>query len=35
MNLTEHSLTFENFDFMELVDIPLKNYEDDHDDRKY
>ena len=32
MNLTERSLTFEIFDFMELVDLPLKDYEDDHND---
>lgn len=35
MSLTEHSLTFEIFDFMELVDLPLTDYEDDHDDQKY
>jgi hypothetical protein len=32
MNLTERSLKFEIFDFMELVDLPLKDYEDDHND---
>ena len=32
MNLTERSLTFEIFDFMELVDLPLKDYEEDHND---
>ena len=29
MNLTERSLTFEIFDFLELVDLPLREYEDD------
>ena len=32
MSLTERSLKFEIFDFMELVDIPLKDYEDDNYD---
>ena len=32
MNLTERSLTFEIFDFMELVDLPLKDYEEDNND---
>jgi len=32
MNLTERLLTFEIFDFMELVDLPLKDYEEDHND---
>ena len=32
MNLTERSLAFEIFDFMELVDLPLKDYEEDHND---
>ncbi len=32
MNLTERSLTFEIFDFMELIDLPLKDYEEDHND---
>ena len=32
MNLTERSLTFEIFDFMELVDLPLKDYEEDDND---
>jgi len=32
MNLTERSLTFEIFDFMELVNLPLKDYEEDHND---
>ena len=32
MNLTERSLTSEIFDFMELVDLPLKDYEDDPND---
>ena len=32
MSLTERSLKFEIFDFMELVDLPLKDYEDAHND---
>ncbi len=32
MNLTERSLTFEIFDFMEIVDLPLKDYEEDNND---
>jgi len=32
MNLTERSLTFEIFDFMELVNLPLKDYEEDDND---
>ena len=32
MNLTERSLTFEIFDAMELVNLPLKVYKDDHND---
>jgi hypothetical protein len=32
MSLTERSLKFEIFDFMELVDLPLKDYKDDHND---
>jgi len=32
MNLTERSLTFEIFDFMEFVNLPLKDYEEDDND---
>ena len=32
MTLTERSLTFEIFDFLELVDLPLRDYEDDHNE---